>query len=62
MVNNEDFVKFLQKQKINYELWQQKDKDEFRKMQEEFIFLGEKSFYERKRFYVNKWRKKYPVE
>ena len=62
MVNKETFIKFLQKQKINYELWNKKNKEKLQKVEEEFYYLGEKAFYERKRFLMNKWRKKYPME
>ena len=61
MVNEEKFEKFLEKQKINAKLWKEKSPADFNKHLREFNYLGEKSFYERKRFYINKWRSKYPL-
>ncbi len=50
------FEEFLVKHKIAPEKFQAQKPELFRKLQEEFQFLGEKPFYQRKKSHINKWR------
>ncbi len=56
------FQEFLTKQKINPEKFKAENPEFYRKLETEFQTLGEKAFFQRKKFHINKWRLKYTLD
>lgn len=54
------FINFLEKKKINWQTFQTLEPQVWQDLIEEFALLGVNGFDQRKKFFINNWRLKYP--
>jgi hypothetical protein len=60
-IDTEAFVAYLLKKKINPQTFQTSEPQIWQKLAEEFSVLGINSFDQRKKFFINNWRIRYPL-
>jgi hypothetical protein len=60
-VEKEAFIAFLTKKKINSQAFQTSEPKIWHDLAEQFLILGVNGFDQRKKFFINNWRIRYPL-